>query len=68
MCTRLTNIDTAYNGVDGEQTEAVVVSNKRRRKSTDEKIGAEQCEAIDTAQISKEANHDTDHRVGHADD
>lgn len=68
LCLTLTNIDTRGNSVDDEQSEAVVVRDKRRHQSSDEKIGAEDCQTIDTAQISDETNHDTNQRVGHADD
>jgi len=63
----LTDADAEENGVDGEQSEAAVERDKRRRQSPDDEIHAEDRQTIDTRQISDEANHDADEKVGDAD-
>jgi len=64
VCMLLTNTDAKDSSVDGEHTETVVMSYKRRCQSTEDKIHAEHRLMTDKAQISDETHHDAHRSVG----
>ena len=65
MCVQ-TDADAEGCGVDGEQQEAVVVGDERRRETDEHEVCAEHGQTVDTGQVGDEPDHDPDQRVGHA--